>query len=308
MKVQPYRFSRMQQWFGPSSFAALHIGHEEAFYISLVRKDDELALKQHASIRLHKHTIGHDGITNEAALLVALREMKKVVALREVALVIPSHKGTELTLREIHREQETYKRIARAAGFRTKSVVYEEEALAKHLAPLRMQAPELFVHVGKTESEISIVSHGVSVGAKFSLFGGENLTHLLAQTYGLMMHDAETIKQNKGLKTDKEGKILSILTNAAHVLKEDIDRTHMYWSRQMKNVDVSHEAISHIKLLGSESVMPGLPEYLSHSLRMKVDYIDAWQGILDIQKNLPHLSKKDSLDYIYALGGVMSRL
>jgi len=43
-------------------------------------------------------------------------------------------------------------------------------------------------------------------------------------------------------------------------------------------------------------------------LRMKVDYIDAWQGILDIQKNLPHLSKKDSLDYIYALGGVMSGL
>lgn len=309
MKSHAYRFSKIAKWLGPHYFSALHVGKEYAHYITLVRKEYDLALSFNAQVRIHKGAINAEGLQNENALTTALRELYKKAPSQRVVLVVPSsvHTNTFGT-KEMKKEKDLYKRAATRAGFRVMEVMYEEHALTKKIGNTVSVSPEVFVHVGAMQSDVALVARGNVVGGKKSAFGGESLTYLLSRTFKMDVADAETIKREKGLKVGSDGKVLSVVSEAAHFLKDDIERAYLAWYTQMKKVSGSHETVSKIVLFGSESMIPGLAEYLSHGLRMKVDYMDAWQGILDIQKNLPHLSKRESLDYIYALGGVMSQL
>jgi Tfp pilus assembly PilM family ATPase len=309
MKVEPYRFPKIRTWFGPSSFSALHISREYLYFIKLKRNSYDLEYDSHMKIRIHLGAISRAGIQNENQLRNALEEMKKKVGKHRVVLVIPaSSEISGYSLREVKREKDVYRKIVAQSGFGVSQVLYEEEALRAKLTLERRNAPEIFVHIGAREANISLVSKGAAVYSKPSAFGGELLALAIAKTFGISEHDGEVIKNEKGMKSGADGRVVSIIGQASHILKDDIERAAVSWHEQMKKVSGLREAVSNLTLAGSESMLPGLEDYLSHALRMRVEYMDVWNGVLDTETHLPALSRKESLDYAYAIGGVFSSL
>ena len=193
----------------------------------------------------------------------------------------------------------TYLDAFRAAGLRPLSFKLESEAVARASIPPDQTGAFIVVALREEKTIVAIVSMGVVQFSATVSVGGKSITESIKKNFSVDEQTADNIR-NGSIKKEKDEVLLS-LANSASVLRDEISRLVVYWQ--------SHSdekiAIEKIVLSGSDALL-GIDDYLVRSLDIPAVIAEPWRNIAPIEKYVPPLSLRQSLDYIAALGLCLS--
>lgn len=161
----------------------------------------------------------------------------------------------------------------------------------------------LLVDFGKKRTGVSIVSGGVLVFTSTVDIGGDVLTSVIQKSFKISFEEAEKMKQKYGLSHDSENKeVFSALLNGVSVLRDEIFKHFLFWQNNKSEEGKEHPLIKKIILCGGDSNLLGFSEYLSVSLKIKVEKANVWVNIINTEEYIPEINREQSLSYATAIG------
>jgi type IV pilus assembly protein PilM len=161
----------------------------------------------------------------------------------------------------------------------------------------------MIVDFGKKRTGISIVSCGVLMLTSTIDVGGVILSNAIQKSFKISFEEAEKMKQKYGLGHDSLNKeMFSVLLNGVSVLRDEISRHFLFWHTNKEEGGKDHPSIKKIILCGGDSNLLGFSDYLSVSMKTKVETANVWINISNTEKYIPEMNFEQSLSYATAIG------
>ncbi|MEI6660246.1 MAG: pilus assembly protein PilM [bacterium] len=199
---------------------------------------------------------------------------------------------------------ESYVDVFKKAGLVPISFELEAQAIARSVIEHSDRSPVMVVDFGEARTGVSIAHNNRVLFTTTLDIGGNSLTEMIAKNFKLSFEEAEKLKHDygNGAPNGKSAdEILPIIINGISVLRDELNKHYTYWKTHNDDGN-EHEAIDRIILCGGGANLPGVPQYLESSMKVKVMNANVWVNILDINKSIPEMSHHMSLDYATVLG------
>lgn len=198
---------------------------------------------------------------------------------------------------------ESYSDAFRAAGLTLLSLELEANSVARSVVSSDDMGAHLIVDFGEARTGVVIVCNGQVYVTSTVSVGGQMLTETVARHLSVSLAEAENLKREFGLQRNSthEELFAILLTNIA-VLRDEINKHLIYWHTHPDEEGKPRPAITRILLVGGDSNLPGLPEYLSASLRMEAVLGNIWTNVKLPANGIPDLPRAQSLSYGTAIG------
>ncbi len=130
--------------------------------------------------------------------------------------------------------------------------------------------PSVLVDFGSESADITVYDQAPTVSGTVA-FGGEEVTRIIEKSLGVTTREATIIKSKYGLNLSKKQKqIESALEPSLKILVKELQRSIRYYEERAQ----STSKIAQIITMGGGANMPGLAEYLTHSIRLPVRAFD----------------------------------
>ncbi|OGZ04265.1 MAG: hypothetical protein A2648_00500 [Candidatus Lloydbacteria bacterium RIFCSPHIGHO2_01_FULL_41_20] len=198
---------------------------------------------------------------------------------------------------------ESYARIFTESGLIPVSFEIEAQAIIRAVIPRKDQGTYMAVDFGQTRTGISIVSAGIVLFTSTIDVGGAMLTDAIAKEFSLDIREAEKIKREKGLGQEKENKkTFSAIMSTVSIFRDEINKHFIYWHTHKEADQYIRKPIEKLILCGGDSNLRGLVDYLSRSLRVKVELANVWTNASAPPQYIPEITFSDSLTYATAVG------
>lgn len=198
---------------------------------------------------------------------------------------------------------EAYAKIFADAGMTLLSLELEAQAIMRSVVSGEDELATLIVDFGETRTGLSICHKGQVRFTSTVSVGGRTLTEVLAKNFKISMEEAEKMKREYGLQRNSPHQdLFALLLNNIAVLRDEINKHFIYWHTHKDEAGNDRPPIGQILLVGGNSNLSGLSDYLSTSLRTKTVIGDVWVNAPFPQGSVPPLPKKDSLSYATAIG------
>ncbi len=212
---------------------------------------------------------------------------------------------TAATIETVQSYSDTFKN----AGLTLLSLELEAAAISRTILPPLDTFAYLVVDFGETRTGIAI-SYGGQVHFTSTVgIGGQMLTETLAKHFNISFDEAEVMKREYGLRRNGPNQdLFSLLLNNVAVLRDEINRHFIYWHSHPDENGKMRPPIEEIMLVGGDSNLAGLRDYLSASLRVKTTIADVWTNVDLPASGVPDLSRNDSLGYATAIGLALHNL
>lgn len=180
----------------------------------------------------------------------------------------------------------------------------EEQALARAVIAQGDKSTYMIVDFGETRTGISIVSEGFVLFTSTIEIGGHNLNEAIAKQFSISIEEAKKIKEKYGLETspEEDKNIMPVIVGSLSALQDEINKHYVYWDKHPYEDGSDRPKINSIYLCGGEANIKGIENYLSQTLRTKVEKANPWKNITHFQKVIPDLSFEDSIIYATAFG------
>ena len=198
---------------------------------------------------------------------------------------------------------EDYLSVFENSGIEVPSFELEAQAIAR--AVIKNGDPETYMIVdfGKKRTGVSIISGGVLMSTSTIDVGGVMLTNVIQKSFKISFEEAEKMKQKYGLGRDSENKeMFSVLLNGVSVLRDEISRHFLFWHTNREEDGIERPLVRKIILCGGDSNLIGFSDYLSVSMKTKVDIANVWVNIGDTEECIPEMNFEQSLSYSTAIG------
>lgn len=159
-----------------------------------------------------------------------------------------------------------YLEIANAFSLDLVALETESFSLARSLVGQR-EGAFMIIDVGYKMTGITIVDDGsVTESHSISSVGGEELTKIIAHSFGVNEERANVLKREIGLNPNSaDRKLAEIVTPIIGIIISEIKKNQQAYLR------TNGKKIGGIVLTGGSSRMPGLQEYLSKELNLPVE-------------------------------------
>jgi type IV pilus assembly protein PilM len=198
---------------------------------------------------------------------------------------------------------ENYLSVFRDSFISVQSLELEAQAIARAVIKKDDQETHMLVDFGKTRTGIAIVSRGSVVFTSTLGVGGNMLNKMIQKNFNVSAEEANKMKQQFGLQRNAENKeIFAVLLNSVSVLRDEIAKDLLYWNTHEDKEGEKHSTVKKIILCGGDANLLGLSEYLSISLKNKVEMANAWANITETEKYIPEINFNQSLTYATAFG------
>ena len=198
---------------------------------------------------------------------------------------------------------DSYADVFAAAGLTLLSLELEAEAVSRTILHKEDTFAHLIVDFGETRTGIAVSYGGQVYFTSTVSIGGQMLTETLAKYFNVSLEEAEKMKREFGLRPNTEHQdLFSLLLNNVAVLRDEINKHFIYWHTHPDDSGETRPPIEEIVLVGGDSNLAGLADYLSASLRVKTIVGDIWQNLKLPAHGVPDLSRKESLAYATAVG------
>jgi len=197
----------------------------------------------------------------------------------------------------------SYARIFHEVGLIPVSFEIEAESIARAIIPKGDLNTYMVVDYGRTRTSFSIVSKGVVSYTSTVETGGRMALDIIEKQTGLSTEEAQKIKNEKGLVKDpKHPELYMSLANIASVLKDEINKRYIFWHTHKGSEGKEGKQIKKILLVGGNSNLFGLEDYLSSSLKVKVERSNVWANVPFSKSFVPPIGFGDSLSYASSIG------
>jgi type IV pilus assembly protein PilM len=190
------------------------------------------------------------------------------------------------------------------AGMTLLSFELEAEAETRAVVHPEDKTATLLLDFGRTRTGIAIVYNGAVHFTSTISVGGQVLTDTLVKHFNISPEEAEAMKREFGMRRNSpRSDLFSLLLNNIAVLRDEINKHIIYWNTHLNDTSgASRPMIEQIVLIGGDSNLAGLPDYLSASLHLKAVVADIWTNVKFPNNNVPELSRNDSLGYATSIG------
>ena len=198
---------------------------------------------------------------------------------------------------------ESYADTFRMAGLTLLSLELEAQAVARTVIHREDTFAHLIIDFGETRTGIAVSYGGQVYFTSTVNVGGQMLTETLAKHFGISVAEAESMKREFGLRRNSPHQdLFSLLLNNVAVLRDEINKHFIYWHTHPDENGKPRPPIEQIILVGGDSNLAGLPDYLATSLRVKTVVADVWTNVELPEHGVPDLTRNDSLGYATAIG------
>ena len=180
----------------------------------------------------------------------------------------------------------------------------EAEAIARAVVPNDYPLSVMIVDFGQTRTGISIAEAGRVLFSSTFDMGGKDLTAIMAKDFNISFEEAEKMKKTYGRTTTnaEQNNIFQSIINGVSVLRDELNKHYVYWQTHTSEDGQPHAKIEKIILCGGDANLAGIVEYLSVTMKVPVEYANAWVNILDTTTTVPTMPFDDSLSYVTVLG------
>lgn len=182
----------------------------------------------------------------------------------------------------------------------------EAQAISRAVIKKGDMGTYMIVDFGKKRTGIFIVSGGI-VMFTFTLdVGGMSLNNVIQKSFNVSLEEAEKMKQKYGLERSEENKeIFALLLNSVSILRDEIVKHFLYWQTHKDEEGKSNPPIEKIFLCGGDSNLTGLADYISVSMKTKVEMANVWINIVNTENFVPEISFRQALAFATAFGLVL---
>jgi type IV pilus assembly protein PilM len=198
---------------------------------------------------------------------------------------------------------ESYVSVFHNAGLEPISLELEAQAVARAVTTRGTAATVLVIDFGETRTGISIVESGLVRFTTTLEIGGYAITKTIEKMCNCSFAEAERMKRTIGLSRKPEHQeLFSTLLQSIAVLRDEVNKHYIYWHTHKDELGGDHKKIERLLLVGGNANMPGLEDYLSASLKTKVEPANPWVNITNPNERIPSIESADALSYATALG------
>ncbi|MEK7564512.1 MAG: pilus assembly protein PilM [Patescibacteria group bacterium] len=198
---------------------------------------------------------------------------------------------------------ENYLSIFQNSKIKVESCELEAQAISRAVIKKGDLNTYMIVDFGKQRTGVFIVSRGVVMLTSTLNMGGVMLNEMIAKSFKINIDEAEKMKIKFGLQRNTENKeIFAVLLNSVSILRDEIVKRYLYWHTHPDENGKANPPIKNIILCGGDSNLIGLKEYLSISMKSKVEMADPWINIRSDGNYVPDINFKQSLSFSAALG------
>lgn len=157
-----------------------------------------------------------------------------------------------------------YQRIATAAKLNLKALESESFSLARALVGNDLAATML-IDFGARSTNITIIERGFIYLSHSADFSGKEITKAIARSLNVAPNRAEELKKTIGVTAEGiEKGVAQSVSPLVDKLVAEVSRTSdLFFKKENKKIEK-------IILTGGSAFLPGLKEYLSHSLGLEV--------------------------------------
>lgn len=192
-----------------------------------------------------------------------------------------------------------YQEVAQLAGLELYAAEAEALGIVRSLVKDNKKCVCL-VDIGVQSTTFNIINKGILIKSYSLNFAGGQLTHAVSSVLGVGHSEADEIKNKEGLASLKENisKTMYILIDP--LLLEIKNILADFYREEGKDVEA-------VYLTGGTSVLPGLKEYFSESLKKNVEIPNCFSDILYppiLGKCLEKMAPSFSVATGVALGGL----
>ncbi len=196
-----------------------------------------------------------------------------------------------------------YRDVLRSAGFTPLVFETEPHALIRALIQPEAKNSQMIIDFGKTRATF-IIACGREIGLTSTIkVAGETLDISLSRAFSITPEQGEKLKKEQGLLgSEKDGKATSALLSVVSVIKNEAARHLDYWKAHATDRSETIKEVEKIILCGGDANLIGLPEYLSHELKIPAELGNPWLNIASLEEYIPEIEQNQSLAYATALG------
>ena len=244
-----------------------------------VREGIELALEEHVPISATDAIFDYDFVGEDAQSLEVL--------------VAASTKNVI----------ENYLSVFKDSFMSVQAFELEAQAISRAVIKKGDLETYMIVDFGKTRTGIFIISRGVVAFTSTLNIGGMSLDGMIQKNFNISFEEANKMKQQYGLERNAPNKeIFAVLLNSVSVLRDELVKHFLYWHTHRDEEGRNRPPIKKIILCGGDSNLIGLSEYLSVSMKSKVEMANVWINITKTEENVPEIGFNQSLSFAPALG------
>jgi type IV pilus assembly protein PilM len=198
---------------------------------------------------------------------------------------------------------ESYLSVFNKASLVPVSFELEAQAIARATVPSHEKGAFMIVDFGEARTGISICCDGKVLFTTTIDLGGITITNMIAKNFNLTFDQAEEKKLNYGISASPNTEeILPTIISGLSVLRDELDKSFIYWQTHQAENGISNSKIDRIILCGGDSNLVGIADYLETSIKVKVEHANAWVNISDMKTYIPEMPLEESLSYVTVLG------
>jgi Tfp pilus assembly PilM family ATPase len=272
--------------FSPSSFG-LDISDELIKFVLLVSNKHGIYLERYGTYKIPPMIVERGEIKDFKKLAEHLSIFRKKEGIKSVR--------TSLTTKEMH--------IFKNSSIKVTSFEPESQALTRVAIKKGDQGTYMIVDFGEKRTRICVVSKGFVMSDSMAEVGGITLTNILQFKFNISFSEAEELKKLYGLQRNMDNQeVSSVLLSGVSVLRDAIERVSLHWHMYQDEEGKKNPSIKKIILCGGDANLIGLADYLSVSLKTKVEMVNVWINILDPKKKVPKMSLNETFSFAVAIG------
>src|SRR3989338_365346 len=199
-----------------------------------------------------------------------------------------------------------YMNLLESASLKPLSFKLGAQAIANSVIKKGDNITCMIVDFGNVHTCISIVSAGYTLFTSTIDFGGQDLTKIIAKGLNLSLQESEDKKKQFGLSkpegNESEKDPFPILLNALAVLRDEISKNYLYWHTHKDEKGFPRVEIEKIIMCGGNSNLRGLSEYLSSTMKVKIELANVWINVNSFDNYIPEINFNSSLGFASAVG------
>ncbi len=201
---------------------------------------------------------------------------------------------------------EDYLAIFKNVGINVQSFELQAQAISRAVVKNGDLETYMIVDFGERRTGIFIISRGVVMFTSTLDVGGVMLDEMLAKNFKINVEEAEKMKRKFGLMRNVENQeVFPVLLNSVSVLRDEVLKHFLYWHTHKDGEGGDNPPIKKIILCGGDSNLMGLSDYLTISMKTKVEMANVWVNIVDTERHIPNIDFKRALSFAAALGLVL---
>ncbi|PIT91058.1 hypothetical protein COU17_02400 [Candidatus Kaiserbacteria bacterium CG10_big_fil_rev_8_21_14_0_10_49_17] len=181
----------------------------------------------------------------------------------------------------------------------------EAQAIARAAIPRGSKGVYMLVDFGRKRTGIAVTQGDVVIFTTTVDVGGDALTDVIMREYKVKDQEAEKIKNEQGFMSGGDKKFEETVLGTVSALRDEINRHFSFWDSRVRKEEKGNR-IKKLLLVGGNSNLEGLPEYLAMSVHVPVERANVWGNVLSFDDTIPPIDKAHSLGLVTVIGLALS--